>query len=1102
MATAHNVPILELFRADRRALALERSMLLENPSTKAQLASSRDSYAALSSQRTALEREPFLCLGRVGDPIAYTHFYKIRLYRQGGIIPACMATQTSHEVTGTHQLNVLVPGTQVVVMWAPHMPFGIILGVVPDFMLSPRDAMGDRIVQGSNVGLQIDAYHNFAFNLVLGGGIIDWSAGRPNDQITTGEWGATTETGLMFFLDPFMAMMRVDEETGVFGFYDDQLLRVAGHNLELRSSGYERTDDDDEWEFNIVEEVTPGYLWEGRGAYTRPRVIFREYSTEDVQTGVPWYSETEPFDDHQQPIRRYRKFMGYLGQGYKRTLFILPEEDSPDRDEEIPDLQKITDLTRFPGVAEEQWGLDGLISQRSAKGIILSKRILIPMPKRVKLEEDTSGDTAANYRADGVFGNPIAPAHKVSDIAYPVCTPTNLLQAAAFLDLYAHVFNWRGLHPFHYHALDYYMPQDDDYWFATEMIRGNPPFADCRSPSQGMLAPMPLLFTVDERYGQIMYFPNNSYLALLDDGGVVLGDGYGAELRMVAGNIYETAPNDIYALPGKNWACWAGHDFVARGNWNVHLVANHCNAFIKAENKVLVLGGNDKCGGVLIESKAPVTQFETETPPNMPPKCSIAQSGGFRNSITANCDCSLYVPPNLKEVYRICCVTGGAPGVALFNITSFSGTDDAAGVGVPAFGAAVAIGAKGCEVTWSSFGDNFVAGQEWTLSVTADANDLNDEIIAGVILRAKESTVFTYAANIENLLSHDGDGGLMIYDAGRRGLHIQHGAHLIRHTEGHMDDLFWTTSAPSHIVVSESTAAVKDDTYYFGPTVTYTITCIQGNADQPLNAARVSVMSSAGDDSDASVVVAVLPSLAAIGNRGFRWAPAVPAISPGDSWIYTLMQTTDVCVNHWDRYSATLCQNLCANNIVADCIMATNNITTLETMIANDFVLLTDTDEQIVQLQLTDCQNIRSFHMAWAPQARHDLTVIKDSTKVTKMEFFFPSSYQDCTEPPWKLFESRWQQMDRNQGNVAVLWTENKVIGADASCFVTVESQPWPGKYSWSIWQTHFKEDVNLFQLSINLLLDRGAAYEPPVAYDPPVESAFDGEWRIIENPC
>ena len=1085
--------LFDLFRADRRAIELERASIMQSPSFKAQLSSTRDSYGALSALKMALEREPHLVLGFVGDPIAYTHFYKIRLSRQGGIIPACMATQTSHEVTGAHQLNTLLPGTMVVVMWAPHMPYGIIVGVVPQFMLSPTDAMGDRVVQGSRVGLQVDPYHNFAFSLAMGGGVIDWSGGRPNDQITAGEWGAVTETGLMVFLDSFMAMMRIDEETGIFGFYDDQMLRVAGHNMEVRSSGYERTDDDDEWEFNIEEGAVPGYLWEGRGAFDRDAVINRAIPTETVQTTEPWYAENEPALDHQQAIRRYRKFMGYLGQGYKRTLFILPEPDSADRDESSPGLLQMSDEIRFPGVAEEQWGLDGLITQRSAKGVIISKRMMLPEPKRVKLEEDTSGDTSTNYKQDGVFGE--GADHKVGDMGIPACTTTNMLQAAGFLDVYAHAFNWKGLHPFHYHALDYYLPNESDYWFADLMAGGNPPFADCRSPSLGMLAPSPIMLTVDERYGQVMYFPNNSYIALLDDGGIVIGDGYGAETRMVAGNHYRTAPNDIYDLSGKNSVTWAGRDFVARGNWNVQIAANKCNMFLKAQNKLLALANK---GGVLVESKATGTQFKVNTPP-LAPTCSISQSGGFRNDITAACDCAGYTAPNLKEIYRICITTGGAPGAAEFAVSSFSGTDDAIGVPISAFSSPISVGAKGCTVTFDGT-DDFQVGQEWTLSVTTDPNDINDEVIEGVVIRAKESTIFNYAANYEALLSHDGDGGMMIMDAGRKGMHVQHGGNIVRHTEDHLDDIFWDTGDASLIVHFEATAATKDVSHFFGSSTTYNITCIAANEDQPLNAARVSV-SSSDVDSEPSLVVAVSPTLIAIGNKGFRWTPTVPNISVGDSWSYTVSQSADPCVSHWDKDKAVLCQHVRMHNLVADCVMANVSVTSAGAVTGIAFTSLTDEDASIITGETAAYDHVHDIHQSWAPSARSDLTMLKDNTEVTKMEFFFPSSFQDGTEPPWRLFESRWQQMDRNQGMAAVQWTENPVTGDDSAAFPTVMSYPWPGKYSWAIWDTYFKEDADLFQLNDNLSKDRGSSYETP-ELPTPAAVPFDDQWLIIENPC
>ena len=43
---------------------------------------------------------------------------------------------------------------------------------------------------------------------------------------------------------------------------------------------------------------------------------------------------------------------------------------------------------------------------------------------------------------------------------------------------------------------------------------------------------------------------------LLEDGTVVIGDGYGAEIRMCAGSITISAPGDVWLKPGKNAQMW------------------------------------------------------------------------------------------------------------------------------------------------------------------------------------------------------------------------------------------------------------------------------------------------------------------------------------------------------------------------------------------------------------------------------------------------------------------------------------------------------------------------------------------------------------------
>jgi len=77
-------------------------------------------------------------------------------------------------------------------------------------------------------------------------------ASMPSVQVTLLLATGTTvaETGLMLHMDPWWAHLRVDEETGLYLFYHDQLTRLAGHNMQIRSMLGEREELDDQNESN------------------------------------------------------------------------------------------------------------------------------------------------------------------------------------------------------------------------------------------------------------------------------------------------------------------------------------------------------------------------------------------------------------------------------------------------------------------------------------------------------------------------------------------------------------------------------------------------------------------------------------------------------------------------------------------------------------------------------------------------------------------------------------------------------------------------------------------------------------------------------------
>lgn len=559
--------------------------------------------------------------GRIVDQIAYANCYKVQA--QGMTSLWCTTvSMTALQPMGVRQVGQIGIGAGVIFALHNTDNYGIILGVIPDPQTAGKNAMGDFISQEGRAGILVDEAHNYPVSQPRASLIGDFSAGRPLDSLQN-EWGHVTETGLLAFIDSFMSINRVDEETGVWHFWHDQYTRLAGHNLHIFSAGYEREDLDDEGEFNKIEGHAP-YYWEALGAFEFETNISRDIPTACWQKdpALQGYSAVEPCNDHQVAFYRLRDFYGYLGQAHKRLLVLPPvcDTDPPVYDEaesttsscELPSctpsgLNLLTAEDIYPGVFEEDLTLTGRYAVRSAHEIIFSKHIAIPAPKQVLRVEDPNGDTTSNYRAAGMQGS--GPQHLIAgEIAIPEgpqAAEASQIRAAGFLDTHMFVFEWAGNHPFHYHERDWYIPNEADLEYLNECSQ---PMFDI--PAFSELACYHLLETppaiplhVDHRYGAVNYYPNHSYIALLADGGVVIGDGFGTEFKLANGSFWLTCPGDAVIAAGRDVINLAGYDLIMRAKNSFDITASNHDGRIVA-NRNLCLSAVGTTGGIVIESFA------------------------------------------------------------------------------------------------------------------------------------------------------------------------------------------------------------------------------------------------------------------------------------------------------------------------------------------------------------------------------------------------------------------------------------------------------------------------------------------------------------------
>ena len=571
-----------------------------------------------------------------GTPIANT--YRVHVEKGYAPVVATALSHTSSSALGATEINTYVPGTPVIVMMHDKIGVNYILGGIPSVLDVGKRAYHGYVSQASRK--RVDELHKKHIKQKDGGQIVNFNAWRAIDSTLASEWGAVTSTGLSVTLDDFMVKMSVNEFCGVYAFYHDQMLRLAGNNLQIWSAGSERESLMDGLECNDTTGYAP-YPWEAMGILQIGTEMIQDYETTTYlcPKQKPYYTHWENKHEFQQPYHRTQVFYGYLGQGGRKTVQAPPEgldrwtykpqPGSPPGPpftaapgNEYPDIKCTGGATKLKnheerpsfGLHEDNVGLDGRRFIASAKGITLAKRLLIPIPQRLKRPEDPQGDKGDNYKFSSQEGG--GPAHDITGDIELTVSPTkegHLQRAAGVLDLHGYLFNYSGFHPFYWHEKDYKV------WEQSELVQTTktqinhkvPTFKDLQT-SMFLEVPAPKEWKIDHRYGQQKYYEAESHISLLEDGGVVIGDGYGGEIRMTGGSVFISAPGDVWLKSGRDAQVWAGGDCHVRARSSINMSATKEHVRIKSEKNVLILAGNskEKEGGILLESRSNLREYD------------------------------------------------------------------------------------------------------------------------------------------------------------------------------------------------------------------------------------------------------------------------------------------------------------------------------------------------------------------------------------------------------------------------------------------------------------------------------------------------------------
>ena len=521
--------------------------------------------------------------GIVVDAIPHAGVYKVQLEAPNPLMWATALRNTTCGPSGATSHTGYAVGDTVVMLFRPGFPIGLIVGAIPSPNSALRLSYPLSQVSGVDFGLSAAARYGKSHGMPY------YANGIPVDGTSVGEFGCITDTGMALHVDPFMAALKLNEITGLFLFYWDELVRLAGRNFQLWGGPItiEGLNDDGEL---IIYSGDAVYPWELLGAIEPDAEAWKQVNDKDM-ADAPWLNPLEPKYPDQKAFHRVVNYRGYLGFGSK--LFVVApnwENRSINRYD-----RQITDI----GLIDAAATLGGPVGVRSISTMMLVKTPIIVPPHRKKQPNDPTGDTKEHYKPSGLGAANVDTTMPWSDETY-----RSLAASGKGLDAAAHLFNNYSTTPFAEHMEDFVYPDEWRYADDAGIERSvyAPDFSELQYGGAVSLPPKTTI-KIDHRQTADIY-QSTAYIHITEDGSIAICDGYGGEIRLGGGKIFINAPGGIFLQSGREVALLAGHDVIATARNSVDIIAKK-DARLAANNNLHLagaLGGGTH--GVLIESRS------------------------------------------------------------------------------------------------------------------------------------------------------------------------------------------------------------------------------------------------------------------------------------------------------------------------------------------------------------------------------------------------------------------------------------------------------------------------------------------------------------------
>lgn len=413
-------------------------------------------------------------------------------------------------------------------------------------------------------------------------------ANRPLD-ILPGDWFKSTVLGGCFLLSEFMAKVGASPDCALTFNGLDKMAEIISHNFSA--------DHGSQFRELIHRGLTPIdvdrfalSLNEGLGGYP-PFTI----SEDDGVTIIP-ASQTQ--------IGFFRRSL-FQG-GVEGVWDLFQANDTSRENQEVHTFGEYI----YPGMLSETRRMDGIMRMRAAKEIKFEKTygIVGPWLKTELRGAEPSPERAQNDTVDIQFKQEqlgLASEDEVSAL--------RPLLHDAFDTVEEEQFFFNGLR------------RDGGVWYFPTVDEVKAQVFDTEDPVLRVLDEQEQEYTLEDVISKdievypgrkVRLFKNSSVFLMSDDGGLILGDGFGAELRMNRGSITIAAAGDLQFLPGRDLVEQVPGNRLSRVGQRVEVSSTEGSITHKAASNIHLCSGGESGGALVLENRSPsidMSQIEEDT---------------------------------------------------------------------------------------------------------------------------------------------------------------------------------------------------------------------------------------------------------------------------------------------------------------------------------------------------------------------------------------------------------------------------------------------------------------------------------------------------------